>query len=229
MKVQIYEIRSVEDAKKVIEAGADHIGVPYAEVPKYPGHVTCEEAKEIFEVVPSDVLKIGLTISEDLEEILRNFSVVVPDVLHLSGDIEGITPDQIKTLKEKVPGLKIMQAIPVYQDVPLEDQKALDYVKEYERVSDYFLIDTKVVSENVIGATGKVHDWNIDRAIVDSTDVPCIIAGGLSSENVAEAIRISKPYGVDSFTSTNYDEIHDEKRIKDPDKVKAFVEAARNA
>ncbi|GAA0452068.1 phosphoribosylanthranilate isomerase [Alkalibacillus silvisoli] len=229
MKVQIYEIRSKEDAINVIESGADHIGVPYAKNPQYPGHLTCEEAKKVFEIVPSDVLKIGLTISEDVDEIIENLSIVKPDVLHLSGDIEAIAPEQIKTIKRHCNDLKIMQAIPVYSGIPLENQKALNYAKEYESVSDYFLIDTKSMSEEVIGATGKVHDWNIDKAIIESTNVPCIIAGGLSSENVAEAIRISNPYGVDSFTSTNYDSPKDEKRIKDPSKVKAFVRAAQNA
>ncbi|HBG76820.1 MAG TPA: N-(5'-phosphoribosyl)anthranilate isomerase, partial [Clostridiales bacterium] len=65
---------------------------------------------------------------------------------------------------------------------------------------------------------------------IDSTDVPCIIAGGLDEHNVTEAIHITNPYGVDSFSRTNYEgRAADMERCKDPDKVKAFIEAVRNA
>ncbi|WP_411954651.1 phosphoribosylanthranilate isomerase [Alkalibacillus sp. S2W] len=229
MKVQIYEIRSIEDAQQAIEAGADHLGIPYDQNPTYPGHLTCEEAKKVFEFIPSNLLKIGLTISEDINHIQKNLQAVMPDVLHLSGNIEAISPEEIEQLKQAFKPLKIMQAIPVYADQDLASQKALDYVRRYEGVSDYFLIDTKSHSEDVIGATGEIHDWQIDRAIIESTNVPCIIAGGLSSENVQEAIRISRPYGVDSFTSTNEDNPIDEKHIKAFKKIRAFVEAAQDA
>ncbi|MDQ0159303.1 phosphoribosylanthranilate isomerase [Alkalibacillus salilacus] len=229
MKVQIYEIRSIKDAQKAVEAGADHLGIPYDQDPTYPGHLTCEEAMDVFESIPSNIVKIGLTISEDIHHIRQNLKTVMPNVLHLSGNIEAILPEEIERLKQDFKPLKIMQAIPVYADQDLASQKALDYVRRYEHVSDYFLIDTKSHSEDVIGATGTIHDWQIDRAIIESTDVPCIIAGGLSSENVQEAIRISRPYGVDSFTSTNEDNPIDEKHIKSIEKIRAFVEAAHNA
>lgn len=229
MIIQIYGIRTVEDARMVIELGGHHIGVSYGQIMRTPGQLTCEKAKEIFEGVQPEAVKIGLTIAEDIDEITENLKIVTPDVLHLSGNIEGITPEQIKVLKGRFPGLKIMQAIPVLAGVPLEEQKALQYVKEYEEVSDFFIIDTKSASADDIGATGLTHDWSIDKEIIESTKVPCIIAGGLDDSNVAEAIRISNPYGVDSFSLTNFDEEIPGRGIKDPKKVKAFIEAARNA
>ena len=136
----------------------------------------------------------------------------------------------MKELKSRFPNLKIMQAIPVLADISLSEQKALTYVKQYEDVADFFLVDTMDPNADDIGATGLVHDRNIDRAIVESTNVKCIIAGGLDEINVSDAIRIAKPYGVDSFTSTNYsDERANTLRCKDPDKVQAFIEASRNA
>lgn len=229
MIIQIYGIRTVEDARMVIELGGHHIGVSYGQKMRTPGQLTCEKAKEVFEGVQPEAVKIGLTIAEDIDEITENLKIATPDVLHLSGNIEGITPEQIKVLKNRFPGLKIMQAIPVLAGVSLEEQKALQYVKEYEEVSDFFIIDTKSDSADDIGATGLTHDWNIDKVIIESTKVPCIIAGGLDDSNVAEAIRISNPYGVDSFSFTNFDEEIPERGIKDPKKVKAFIEAAKNA
>jgi phosphoribosylanthranilate isomerase len=97
-------------------------------------------------------------------------------------------------------------------------------------VSDFFLIDTMAVSATDIGATGLTHDWNIDKSLVESTKVPCIIAGGLDSDNVREAVEIARPYGADSFSWTNYDTPPaDAKGLKDPEKVRAFIEAVGNA
>ncbi|MDR2476678.1 MAG: phosphoribosylanthranilate isomerase [Treponema sp.] len=228
--VQIYSLTTVEDARMVIALGAHHIGVSYGKIVRTPAQVSCEEAKEIFEGVQPRAVKIGLTVAEDLDEISENLRVVLPDVLHLSGNIEAVSPSQVEILKNRFPGLKIMQAIPVLQNVPAKEQKAFEYIKQYEKASDFFLIDTKAVSAADIGATGLSHDWNIDRALVESTRVPCIIAGGLNSENVAEAIETARPYGADSFTWTNYAKQPAGRRgIKDAEKVKAFIDAVKNA
>ena len=204
--IQIYGIRTTEDARMVVEQGAHHIGVSYGKIKRTPGQLTCEQAKQIFEGVQPEAVKIGLTVSEDIDEITENLKEVLPDVLHLSGDIEGISPLEVQELKNRFPGLKIMQAIPVLSGVPLEEQKIMQYIKEYEPVSDFFLIDTKAPMAGDIGATGLTHDREIDRVIVESTKVPCIIAGGLDADNVAEAIHVTHPYGVDSFSLTNYDD-----------------------
>lgn len=230
MIVQIYGIRTVEDARMVVDFGAEHIGVSYGHVKHTPGQLTCEQAKEIFAGVQPEAVRIGLTCSTDIDEISEDLRAAMPDVLHLSGDIDGISPEQVAELRGRFPGLKIMQAIPVLAGVPLEDQRVMEYVRAYEEVSDFFLIDTKAPSAGDIGATGLTHDRAIDRAIVDATDVPCIIAGGLDVDNVADAIHETRPYGVDSFTCTNYDdERADTLRCKDPEKVEAFVRAAKNA
>ena len=228
--IQIYGIRTVEDARLVVGHGALHIGVSYGHVKHTPGQLTCEQAKEIFEGVQPEAVRIGLTCSTDIDEISDDLRAAMPDVLHLSGDIDRISPEEVSELKRRFPDLQIMQAIPVLADVSLEDQKALDYVRAYEGVSDYFLIDTKSASAEDIGATGLTHDRAIDRAIVEATNVRCIIAGGLDENNVASAIRETHPYGVDSFTHTNYsDERADSLHCKDEAKVVAFIEAAKNA
>lgn len=228
--VQIYGIRSVEDARMVIGCGGDHLGVSYGKIKRTPGQLDCGQAREIFDAIGSDAVKVGLTVAEDIDEISENLDEALPDVLHLSGDIDAIKPDQVGKLKERFPSLKIMQAIPVLAGVPLDEQRVMEYIKEYGPVSDFFLIDTKAPDTGDIGATGLAHDRSIDKAIIEATDVPCIIAGGLDERNVAEAIAQTDPYGVDSFSFTNYsDERGDGLHCKDPQKVKAFVEAARNA
>lgn len=228
--IQIYGIRTVEDARMVVDHGTLHIGVSYGHIQHTPGQLTCEQAKEIFEGVQPGAVRVGLTCSTDIDEISEDLRAAMPDVLHLSGDIDGISPEEVAELRGRFPGLKIMQAIPVLAGVPLEDQKVMEYVRAYEGVSDYFLIDTKAASAEDIGATGLTHDRAIDRAIVESTDVRCIIAGGLDENNVADAIHETHPYGVDSYTHTNYDDDRaNTPRCKDEAKVIAFIKAARNA
>lgn len=178
-------------------------------------------------------MRVGLTVCEDADELYRDLDAVgdvLPEVLHLSGEIDGFTPDEVAAIRERYPGLGIMQALPVLPHAPLEEQPVLEQVRAYEGVSDYFLIDTKKPGTTDIGATGMVHDWEIDRAIVESTDVRCIIAGGLDHTNVAEALRAVRPYGADSFSLTNFDGGEREPgRLKDPAKVTAFVDAVRRA
>ena len=214
----------------VIDMGGEHIGVSYGKIKRTPGQLDCERAREIFEGVQPQAVRIGLTVAEDIDEISENLREAMPDVLHLSGDIEGISPAEVAELKSRFTELKIMQAIPVLAGVPLGEQKVMQYVKDYEPVSDFFLIDTKSPAAGDIGATGLTHDRAIDRAIIEATDVPCIIAGGLDASNVAEAIYATHPYGVDSFSLTNYDDDRaDTDRCKDPAKVEAFIKAAKDA
>ncbi|HHT88059.1 MAG TPA: phosphoribosylanthranilate isomerase [Clostridiales bacterium] len=227
--IQIYGIRTIEDARMVIDMGAHHIGVSYGKIKRTPGQLTCEQAKEIFEGVQPHAIKVGLTVAYDIDEISGNLEFVLPDILHLSGDIEGISPENVQVLRDRFPGLKIMQALPVYPGVPLEEQKVFDLVKRYEETTDFWLIDTKIEGSTDIGATGVTHDLEVDKAIIKSTSKPCIIAGGLDASNVAHAIRVTNPYGVDSFSLTNFDHPQPGRGIKDPVKCKAFIEAALNA
>lgn len=146
----------------VIDMGGEHIGVSYGKIKRTPGQLDCERAREIFEGVQPQAVRIGLTVAEDIDEISENLREAMPDVLHLSGDIEGISPAEVAELKSRFPELKIMQAIPVLAGVPLDEQKVMQYVKDYEPVSDFFLIDTKAPAAGDIGATGLTHDRAID-------------------------------------------------------------------
>jgi phosphoribosylanthranilate isomerase len=222
IRIQIYGIRTPSDALMVAEMGAHHIGVSYGRIKRTPGQVGFDQAKAIFDAVRDSVVRVGLTVATEIDEIVEMVTIVRPDVLHLSGDIEPFPPEQVAALRNLVPGLKIMQAIPVV------GTEALEYIRQYEHVSDIFLLDTKVEHATDIGATGLTHDWNIDKQIVQSTKVPCILAGGLSSNNVAEAIQVVKPWGVDSFTHTNLEHPSGDS-LKDPEKVRAFVQAVKGA
>ena len=232
---QIYSLTNLADALMCVELGADHIGVAFGDVDHLgPIQKTCAEAKYIFDNLPDNVVKIGLTIAKDVDEILADLDRCCPEVYHLSGDIRDIPPEEVQRIRDAHPGLKIMQAIPVYSGVSYEEQwpTILELIRKYEPTTDYFLIDTKDPQSTIgIGATGATHDRTIDRAIVEATKIPCIIAGGLDPDNVAEAIHTAHPYGVDTCTRTNLPKEQQDitNGLKDREKVKAFIEATKNA
>jgi phosphoribosylanthranilate isomerase len=93
-------------------------------------------------------------------------------------------------------------------------------------MTDYLLLDSAHPQSGQVGATGLVHDWALSRRIAESSAVPVVLAGGLGPANVREAIEAVRPFGVDSETRTSRD---DDRRRKDPEKVRVFIEQARSA
>ena len=144
---------------------------------------------------------------------------VDPDVLHLCGEPGELNTNGVKSLKERLQ--KYNKELPIMQAISVDDMSALDFAKEYEHISDYFILDTSTEAVQGVGASGNVHDWNVSKAIVESVSIPVILAGGLSSENVQEAISTVHPWGVDSLTHTNKF-LNDGSFIKDIEKVREF-------
>ena len=217
MKVQIYTLQSVEEALEVVSLGVDNIGITPASI-GLPGEITYETAKDICEQVEGGK-KVALSVSSNIDEIVEMVVFVDPDVLHLCGEPGELNANGGKTLKERLQ--KYNKELPIMQAISVDDMSALDFAKEYEEISDYFILDTSTIAVQGVGASGKVHDWNVSKAIVDSVDIPVILAGGLSSENIQEAISTVHPWGVDSLTHTNKF-LNDGSFIKDIQKVREF-------
>jgi phosphoribosylanthranilate isomerase len=145
-----------------------------------------------------------------------------PTVLHLCPPPHLTSPAAVDAIRALVPGVPIMQAVSV--GGPESVAEALEFAK----VADYLILDTNDPSIGGVGASGATHDWRISREIVRTVPVPVIMAGGLRPENVAEAIRVVRPWGVDSLTHTN-ERLADGGFRKDLDRVRAFIAAARGA
>jgi phosphoribosylanthranilate isomerase len=109
--------------------------------------------------------------------------------------------------------------------VGVRDASALATARRFAPVCDALLLDTAHPTTDVVGATGVTHDWDISAQIVAAVPTPVVLAGGLGPLNVVEAIERVRPAGVDSETRTSRD---DDRRRKDPAKVRQFVELARN-
>ena len=227
MKVQIYSLKTAEDAAICAAAGVDFIGVATGERGRLAPEVDFATCRAIFAAIPpgSGVTKNAMTVAWEVAEIVETVEATGPDVIHLAGDIERMPPDAVAELRRAISPVKVMQAIPVGAVGSGGGSDALALALAYRSVSDYFIVDTRASGFLGIGATGALHDWSISAEIVRRANVPVILAGGLSAENVADAIRAVKPWGVDSFTHTNLPGT----KQKDPARVRAFVEAARSA
>lgn len=219
MIVQIYTAQTPDEAISLVDCGVDHIGVTPTSV-GLPGEISLIQAKDIFTSIGLRAKKIALSVSTDLSEIIEMVRIVNPDVLHMCGDLEKMTPEKIGELRKLLPPIKIMQAIPVI------DHSGLAIARAYQSIVDFFILDSYSDSIGGIGAAGFTHDWNISRQIVNTSSIPTILAGGLSPENVKEAIRFVKPWGVDSLTKTNLF-LENGKFIKDIVKVQEFVKNAK--
>jgi phosphoribosylanthranilate isomerase len=221
VKVQIYSIKTPDDAAMCAAAGVDLIGVAPGERGRLKDEVAFAQARAIFAAIPADAgsLRVALTVADDPAEIVEMAQATAPDIVHLCGDLAALPPERVAALRAALSPIKIMQAIPV------GGPAAVALALAYQRACDYLILDTDSAAIVGIGATGAVHDWTISAEIVRRVNIPVILAGGLSPENVAAAIRAVRPWAVDSFTHTN---IPGAKR-KDPERVRAFVAAARSA
>ncbi len=221
MIVQIYTMQSPDEARAVAALGVNHVGVTPARR-GLPGEVSFEQAREILMALPESATGVALSVEEDLDEIVAMVQAVRPDILHLCGLQGTVTPDDVRTLRARLPGQLIMQAISV------GGPDAIERALAYQEVADYLILDTQAPNIAGIGASGATHDWSISAEIVRRCEVPVILAGGLSPENVGEAIRAVRPWGVDSLTHTNM-LLPGGGFRKDMARVRAFVEAARSA
>ncbi len=221
IQVQIYTMQTVDEALAVATIGVDHIGVTPADL-GLPGEVALARAAEICDAVKGAATSVALSVDADLRAIERMVRTVQPDVLHLCGTPGAVGPDAVADLRQVLPGVAIMQAIAV------TGPDAVDLARSYEPVVDYLILDSVDAEIPGVGASGVVHDWEVSAAIVAAVDVPVILAGGLSPENVVDAIAAVTPWGVDSLTFTNRP-TEDGGFRKDLIRVAQFVAAARNA
>lgn len=221
MIVQIYAFTRVADALEAVRLGVNHIGFVAGRYGEVHGELSFEEARALVEALPPQAVSVALTMAVEVDEIVRMVKAVRPHVVHISTDPLAVDETAMRILRRRLPeSVRIMKAIPV------EGEDSILLAQRFAPLCDFLLLDTKVASLPGVGATGQVHDWSISRRIVETVATPVILAGGLSPENVAQAIAQVRPYGVDSNTHTNRPGSPVE---KDLERIAAFVQAVRRA
>ncbi|MCE5235419.1 MAG: phosphoribosylanthranilate isomerase [Clostridiaceae bacterium] len=219
MVTQVFSLQYPDEALECIAAGIDQIGILLGDE-SCPACVTLEQAREVFKAVDHRAVKVAIIMVRDEERIIDIAKEIRPDIVHLCDEIVFATKPFADRLKAAVPGIKLMQGVPV------DGPESVALAKSYEGIVDFIMTDTSC--SYGIGASGKTHDWEIDRRIVEEVNIPVVMAGGLGPDNVADAIYKVRPYAVDSLTRTSV--VENGKVIrKDIEKVRAFVKNARLA
>lgn len=199
-KVKICGITTVADAMMAVEAGADALGFVFYD--QSPRNLEPAQAAEIIRVLPPFVQVVGLFVHAPLDFINTVTDRCRLDVVQLHGDepqefCAGVNRRVIKAFR-------------------IKDITSLDHMDEYN-VAGYLL---DAWSPKAFGGTGVTFNW--DTALIAKKFGPIILAGGLTPENVAEAVQYVSPYGVD--VSSGVEAAH---RVKDPEKVRQFIQRAK--
>jgi phosphoribosylanthranilate isomerase len=215
--VQIAGIRSLEEARMLLQAGVDWLGFPL----RLELHREDLPAEEVSRIIAS--LGIGdravlITYLADALAIARLAAMLGCRRVQLHGDI---TAGEARRLKEADAGLYLIKALVVR---PGNLDELLNDLQDFAPFVNAFITDTWDPQTGARGATGKTHDWKASRRIVESAIRPVIVAGGLTPENVGRAIVQVRPAGVDSHTGVEAPD-----GTKDPALVRNFVEESRRA
>lgn len=201
VKVKICGITRLEDALAAVRFGADGLGFVFYE--RSPRFISPEKAGEIVRHLPPMVAAVGVFVNESRSRIDETIKKAGLDVVQLHGDetpeMCGLWPRVIKAFR-------------------VRDLTDLDLLNEY-KVSAY-LLDT--YDRNSPGGTGRTFNWDIAAEAVKLGRV--ILAGGLTPDNIAKAVELVRPYAVDVSTG-----VEKEKGVKDPDKIRRFIEKAKSS
>lgn len=203
--VKICGITNLEDALAAIESGADALGFNFYE--RSPRYINPMDARRIIEQLRGSVMTVGVFVNEvEPERVERIADKIGLKAVQLHGDE---TPAYCRALKDRF----VIKAMSVGVDFDLQR------VKDYE--ADSILLDA--FAGHARGGTGRVIDWNVARRV--SELVPKLfLAGGLSPENVSEAVALVNPFAVDACSS-----LESAPGRKDARRVRAFIKAARAA
>jgi phosphoribosylanthranilate isomerase len=199
--IKICGITNLLDAHAAVAAGADALGFNFYKLS--PRHITPESAREIINTLPASILTIGVFVNEPSPDAVRAIADRAGvKAVQLHGDE---SPDYCRALNF------------VIKNFSVSTNFDLDQVRSYE--VDAVMLDTK--DNRLRGGTGRVFDWSIAQRVKQL--VPKLyLAGGLSPENVSEAIALVHPYAVDTCSA-----LEDKPGIKNHERMRVFVNAVR--
>ena len=200
--VKICGVTSVADALLCVEAGASAIGLNF--VPSSPRKVSLADARAISRAVRKRTLVVGVVADLEVPAMRALLKSAELECLQLHGEE---TPSTLATLLPHA-----------YKAVRVGSAADVTRARAYR--GDYLLVDARV--DGALGGTGKTLDWSLVAAL--ATERKLTLAGGLTPENVTDAIRAVKPYCVDVASG-----VESAPGVKDAEKVRAFVQRARDA
>jgi phosphoribosylanthranilate isomerase len=217
-QIKICGLTSAADAVAAVEAGADALGLNF--YPQSPRFITREVAREIVAAVGekygTKVCKVGLFVNATADEIVATYDDLGLDLIQLHGDER---PDLLRALAPR----PVMKAFRLGPDGLAPLRRWFDDAMRGALMPRLVLLDA--YSAGRYGGTGITTDWPTAAAYAATPGLPpCVLAGGLTAENIAEAIGAVRPAAIDTAGG-----VESRPGIKDTAKMQAFVSAARKA
>jgi phosphoribosylanthranilate isomerase len=215
IRIKICCISSVEEAKLAIKYGSDALGFVSA-MPSGAGIISEELIPQIVSAIPPPIATFLLTSRVKAEDIISQIIRCNTNTVQL---VDRVALEVYLKIHQKLPWIKIVQVIHI------KDKNSIEEAKSISPFVDALLLDSGNQSLPVkeLGGTGRVHDWSISRTIFKIIDKPVILAGGLNHDNVEEAIRTVRPFGVDVCSGLRTNGHLDE------EKLKKFIICVKNA
>lgn len=206
VRSKICGVTSEADLRAVAESGADAVGIITDVSVDTPREVPPERAAELVAAAPPFLSTVLVSMPETPTRAVELAGAVAPDAIQLHGTFDD---EDVRHVRREARA-NVITAV---------DAADPDRVRSYDGVADAILLDS--TTEGGAGGTGETHDWEAARALVDDCTTPVVLAGGLTPENVADAVRTVDPYAVD--VSSGVERAGGE---KDHDAVASFVRKA---
>ena len=208
IRIKICGITDRAAMRAAVNAGAAYVGLNF--FPPSPRYVAAEAVADLTADVPPGVAKVGLVVDESDDALDAIVSAAPLDMIQLHG----------KETPERVAQIKARYGLPVIKAVGVREMSDLAAVERYATVADMLLIDAKAPKDSVLpGGNGVTFDWTILQG--RRWPVPWMLAGGLTPQNVAEAIEVTGARQIDLASG-----VESAPGIKDPSLIRAFAEAA---
>lgn len=209
IRVKICGLGTAEDVVACAKAGAAYVGFVF--FPKSPRHLSLDAAQALAVEVPTGIAKVALVVNATDAALDALLARVPLDMLQLHGTE---TPERVAEIKDRF-GLPVMKAVGV------ADESDLPALAEYSHVADQLLVDAKPPKDaDLPGGNGLAFDWRLIAG--RRWGVPWMLAGGLTPDNVGEAIRLTGATQVDVSSG-----VESAPGVKSAERISAFVEAAR--
>lgn len=215
MRAKICGINTWENARIALDCGADALGFLVGITHLAEDKIEVEDAKKIIDKLPPFVSTVAVTHLQDPKKIVEMCKYLGATTLQIH---DYISPEEVAFCKEELKLVKIIKAVHVLDG---DKQGTIDMAHSFEKVADALLLDSRTAER--LGGTGKTHDWNISKEIVEQLNIPVMLAGGLTDQNVYDAVKKVRPYAVDVNSGV---EIAGD---KDWNKVYGFITNAKRA
>ena len=187
--IKICCISSVDEAQMAVDAGAYALGL-VGHMPSGPGIISDKLIAEIASSTPKDIETFLLTSETSVDKIIEHHSKVKTTTIQI---VDALTQGNHLELKKALPNIKIVQVLHVL------DKSSIDEALEISNYVDTILLDSgnpNLVTKE-LGGTGRIHNWDISKHIVQKVKVPVFLAGGLNTSNAFKAIDEVNPFGLD--------------------------------